>query len=195
MKKPAPLVLSIPQPCSQSWDEMAVSGSGRFCIHCRHTLTDISGMSDSAVYRLAQEGNLRCIRVLSSQLNRNISFPPQKPTHLYRVAVALGLTIMMAGGAETYAHPKAPLTEQNLLSYVKDSVSKNTRGEDSITLSGIVVDELRQPFAGVIVKLTQGGLIKNGTVAEDDGTFSLTAKRGDYELEFCAASYKTERLF
>lgn len=102
---------------------------------------------------------------------------------------------MMAGGAETYARPKAPLTEQTLLSCIDDSVSKNTTREDKITLSGIVMDELGQPFGGVVVKLVQGGLLKGGTVTEDNGTFSMIAKKDDYELEFCAASYKTERLF
>lgn len=194
MKKQAPLVLSIPQPCTQSWEEMSAAGSGRFCAHCQHTVTDISGMSDGAVYGLAQQGNLGCIRALSSQLNRNISFPPQKPTHLYRMAIVLGLTIIMAGGAELYARPKAPLTEQSLLSCANDSTVKNRPVEDSMTFSGKVNDELGQPFAGVIVKLTQGGLIKNGTVTEDDGTFSFMAKRGDYELEFCSTAYKTERL-
>ncbi|HTN16733.1 MAG TPA: carboxypeptidase-like regulatory domain-containing protein [Chitinophagaceae bacterium] len=195
MKKQAPLVLSIPEPCTQSWEEMSIAGSGRFCSHCQHTVTDISGMSDATVYQLLQQGHLRCIRALSSQLNRNITFPSQKPTHLYRVAIALGLTIMMAGGPETYARPKAPLTEQNLLSCTNDSTLKSRSDKDSVTLRGIVVDETGQPFGGVVVKLIQEGLLKGGAITEDDGTFSIIAQKEDYELEFRAASYKTQRLF
>lgn len=196
MKKQNPLLLSIPNPCHENWAEMTVVDKGRFCNHCQKTVTDITGMSDAAIVQLFQtQSTSHCIRAFSSQLNRPIILPAQAPTRLYRIAVALGLTIMMAGAADAYARPKAPLVEQNYLLDTGDSTKRETVVGDSITISGVVVDETGAPFGGVIVKVMQGGLLKSGTITEDDGTFNLVLFKGDYELEFSSASYKSEKLF
>ncbi|MFA6152178.1 MAG: carboxypeptidase-like regulatory domain-containing protein [Chitinophagaceae bacterium] len=194
MKKQNPIILTIPQPCHENWGEMTVVDKGRFCSHCQKTVTDLTWMSDAAIVQLFQQQSAsHCIRAFSSQLNRTITLPPQAPTRFYRIAVALGLTIMMAGAADAYARPKAPLVEQNYLLDTGDSTKKETGGGDSITISGVVVDETGAAFGGVIVKVMQGGLLKSGTITEDDGTFSLMLFNGNYELEFSSSSYKIEK--
>lgn len=59
---------------------------------------------------------------------------------------------------------------------------------------GTVLDEKGLPFPGVIVKVTQGGIIKGGVVTEDDGKYSVKPLQpGNYDVEYSSFSYKTIR--
>lgn len=198
MKKKNPILLSIPNPCHENWAEMTVVDKGRFCSHCQKTVTDITGMSDAAVIQLFQQQNhTHCIRAFSSQLNRTITLPPQAPTRFYRIAVALGLTIMMAGAADAYARPKAPLVEQSYLLDTGDSTKKETGGGDSITIRGVVLDEAYNPFPDVVVKVMQGGLIKGGTITKNDGGFEIIIKdsnTNNYQISVSTVGYNNKVL-
>lgn len=55
---------------------------------------------------------------------------------------------------------------------------------------GMVTDESNNPFPGVIIKVTQGGLSKGGTTSEDDGSYSIKPlQAGTYDIEFSSMSY------
>lgn len=200
MKKQAPLILEIPKPCTESWAEMTPMGLGRFCAHCQKTVTDITQMSDAQVVQLFQKNtDTHCIRAFASQLNRPISLPAQEPTRFYRIAVALGLTLVMATGADAYARPRPPLLEQNYLLNEGDITKQETLGTDTISIRGVVLDETNNPFPGVIVKVKQGGLLKGGTVTEDDGSFEIKSLKNlvgiEYYLEFSSTGYSTKTIF
>lgn len=199
MNKQKPLILEIPKPCNESWAEMTPMGLGRFCAHCQKTVTDISQMSDAQVLQLFQRNpDTHCIRAFASQLNRPINLPIQEPTRFYRIAVALGLTLVMAVAADTYARPRPPLVEQNYLLADDDSAKKENVSEDTLVIRGVVLDETNNPFPGVVVKLMQGGLIKGGTVTEDDGSFEIKSykklARNEFSLEFSSNGYITNLI-
>lgn len=62
-------------------------------------------------------------------------------------------------------------------------------------LYGTVTDENNAPFPGVIVKVTQGGLVKGGTVTEDDGTYSVKPlQAGTYSIQFSTMGYATKEI-
>jgi hypothetical protein len=199
MKKQAPFILEIPKPCNENWAEMTHMGLGRFCTHCQKTVTDISNMSDSQVVQLFQKSpDTHCIRAFASQLNRPINLPIQEPTHFYRIAVALSLTLVMAAGVDAYARLRPPLVEQNCLLNGEDSTKKENLGGDTLAIRGVVMDETNNPFPGVVVKLMQDGLIKGGTVTEDDGSFEIKPLKmliGNeaYVLEFSTPGYEIRR--
>lgn len=200
MKKQAPLILEIPKPCSESWAEMTPMGLGRFCKHCQKTVTDITQMSDAQVVQLFQKNtDTHCIRAFASQLNRPISFPAQESTRFYRIAVALGLTLVMSAGADAYARPKPPLVEQHYLLNEGDTTKKETLGADTISIRGVVLDESNNPFPGVIVKLKQGGLLKGAAVTEDDGSFEIKPLKNlignEYYLEFSSTGYQNKTVY
>jgi hypothetical protein len=172
MKKP--LILQIPQPCSESWAEMKPMGLGRFCTHCQKTVTDITQMSDAQVSLLFQKNtDTHCIRAFASQLNRLIALPPQPPNRFYRIVVALGLYLVVAAAADTYARPRPPLVEQNYLLDADDSTQKETIAGDTLKIRGVVLDEEGYPFPGVVVKLKKEGLTKGGTITDDNGNFNV----------------------
>ncbi len=197
MKKQKPIILQIPKPCTETWAEMKPMGLGRFCAHCQKTVTDISQMSDSTIAQLfANNKEGICVRAFASQLNRPLQFSVQTPTRFYRIAIALGLTILIANTAETNARPRPPLVEQNYLLRTDDSTKRETATGDSISIKGVVLDETGAPFAGVIVKVKLEGIVKGGEVADDDGSFNIyplkKLEEGRYyDVEFSSMGYKT----
>ena len=186
MNKQKPFILEIPKPCNESWAEMRPVGLGRFCAHCQKTVTDISQMSDAQVLQLFQRNpDTHCIRAFASQLNRPINLPVQEPTRFYRIAVALGLTLVMAVAADTYARPRPPLVEQNYLLGVEDTTNNVTNCSNDLKVKGILLDETNGIFPGVIVRLFQNGKVKSVAITKEDGSFELTVvnDKNDYELE------------
>lgn len=186
MKKQKPIILQIPKPCTETWAEMKPMGLGRFCAHCQKTVTDISQMSDGTIAQLfANNKEGICVRAFASQLNRPLQFPVQTPTRFYRIAVALGLTILTLAATDTYARPRPPLVEQNYFATTDDCTSKEKTGSDSLKISGIVLDEEGLPFAGLIVKLFKDDILKEATITDSNGKFIIDniKKIDDYYLQ------------
>lgn len=60
---------------------------------------------------------------------------------------------------------------------------------------GTITDETNNPFPGVVVKVTQGGLMKGGTITEDDGTYSVKPlPPGSYTIQFSSTGYATKEV-
>lgn len=198
MKKQKPLILNISQPCTENWTEMTPVGLGRFCSHCQKTVTDITGMTDAAIVQLFEkQSDTHCIRAFASQLNRTIIFSPQAPTRFYRIAVALGLTILGFTAVNTYARPRPPLSEQHYLFDTDDGTNKEMIGGDTLKIRGVVLDETNNPFPGVVVKLMKGGLIKGGAITEDDGSFEINEIENnfdDYHIVISTVGYSSKKI-
>lgn len=72
MSTNATVVIAIPEPCLQSWEEMPVTGNGRLCAHCSQVVTDFTQMSDAALLDYLKNNKWKCGQYDSSQLNRDI---------------------------------------------------------------------------------------------------------------------------
>lgn len=77
------LVLHIPEPCQENWDEMPTEAKGRFCGSCQKIVVDFTAMSDAQVknYLLDKKHKSTCGRFKASQLgrpleNKNIQIDP-----------------------------------------------------------------------------------------------------------------------
>lgn len=72
------IVVTIPQPCHEKWDEMLPEAKGRFCSSCEKIVVDFSSMSDDEVknYLLLNTHQKTCGRFLSSQVNRPLENKP-----------------------------------------------------------------------------------------------------------------------
>lgn len=75
MKK-APLILSVPHPCHESWDKMTPTEQGRFCENCQKTVIDFAGISDQEIISFFNNRKENvCGRFLPTQLNRPLQPP------------------------------------------------------------------------------------------------------------------------
>lgn len=78
--------LSIPQPCTQSWEGMTPSDNGRHCGACDKVVTDFSGMSDQQVqdFFVLHHGQPICGRFRKVQLDR---IRIQIPSYILRKSI------------------------------------------------------------------------------------------------------------
>lgn len=60
--------ISIPKPCLQPWQQMAVVNNGRYCDHCCKTVIDFTVMSDAEVIRYFSATEHVCGRFGQQQL-------------------------------------------------------------------------------------------------------------------------------
>lgn len=64
------IILEIPEPCTQSWDNMTTSREGRFYNHCEKTVTDFTQMSDVDMLAYIKKNGLGCGRFNKDQVQR-----------------------------------------------------------------------------------------------------------------------------
>jgi len=125
MSKSKSIQITIPNPCSQKWDAMIPDAKGRRCDHCQKSVIDFTTWSDTALYNFFSKNTEHvCGRFLSTQVNHPINIPYQPHSSLYRIAIALGLTLIFTERNEAIAQNKAPLTQQNPTKGNTDTVEK-----------------------------------------------------------------------
>jgi hypothetical protein len=72
--------LTIPEPCTQNWEEMTSQENGRFCLSCSKTVIDFSIMSSDAIqhFFIQNQNKKICGRFKNEQLdNLIIQIPSQ----------------------------------------------------------------------------------------------------------------------
>ncbi|QJB40611.1 carboxypeptidase-like regulatory domain-containing protein [Chitinophaga oryzae] len=103
------LIVSIPHPCQQSWENMIPAAGGRFCDSCRKTVIDFTGLTDSEVLALLSNTSQQyCGRFRQSQLDRKIRPEPQAasllPVAVLGALLAAGVPATMAAAADHPVH-------------------------------------------------------------------------------------------
>jgi hypothetical protein len=111
MKKPANLTVTIPEPCTENWDKMTASGSGRHCSSCNKTVVDFSKFTDKELVEFLKKvkGTI-CGRISEYQVNRAMPIPVQSNNSffhkaLFGTAIAAGLTATANGQTEIHSMP------------------------------------------------------------------------------------------
>ncbi|PZF74412.1 hypothetical protein DN068_02200 [Taibaiella soli] len=151
---------------------MTPDTQGRLCVHCQKSVIDFTAWNDADLHAFFLKNNHSvCGRFLSRQLDRNIQLPVQKPTNLYRIAIALGLSLMFSQLPEMHARPKPPLMEQNM--FVQEVPQNDTTGSDSLVIRGIVLDATKQPAIGAIINVQQNDISIGGQFTDIDGNYTI----------------------
>lgn len=177
---PGKLNISIPAPCHQNWQDMAVADKGRFCSSCQKHVVDFTTASDRQIAEAFKKESNVCGRFLQSQLERDLVIPKEKSS-LWMAASAAVVTFFTLGNNR--------LTAQSQ----KEQVTKTTAVSQKSfpgRISGIVVDEMSLPIAGayIIIKGT-----KKATVSNSEGRFTIEAATGDI-LECRFVPFSTESV-
>jgi hypothetical protein len=94
---------------------MQPSGMGRNCTHCQKTVIDFTHWSDAALYEFFAKSETRvCGRFLKTQVDRTITIPHQPHSKLYRLTIALGLTLIFAQTPDALAHSRPPQVRHSI---------------------------------------------------------------------------------
>lgn len=192
MATPRNIIIEIPNPCHESWDQMTPDATGRFCNNCQKSVIDFTLWSDAQLYQFfSKETREICGRFDGSQVNRTISIPPQPHSRLYRIAVALGLTLLFTHGGEGKTFAREPtvfssLTEQHLPQ--NDSTQNDTTG-----ISGVVLDGKGEPIVNASISIRQDGILKSGAISDYDGKFlAKDMAPGTYEVTVSYVGYTSQ---
>lgn len=172
MKTQTSVILSIPQPCHQSWNEMTPADKGRFCQSCQKTVTDFSTLSDSQfIDLLKNKQTSACGRFTASQLNRVISEPvpdKRRKPFVSIAAIVAALTIAMPSLKAIAFTAKV---EQTSDSGNKPTTYNITLEDSTGFISGVVKAEKDSfPLEGVTIKIKDRNI---GTVTDQSGQFKL----------------------
>ncbi len=138
-------VVSIKDPCTQDWDAMKPETSGRFCLHCKHAVVDMSGMSLHEIGSyLKDNGKIFCGRFNTAQLGRPlvVKKPKRSIQAIYaRIAAACMALFSLKANAKSIFQP-------NFLNATEAaSASKKTLLTEPITIIGVVKDEYGKPLS------------------------------------------------
>jgi len=173
---------------------MQKTESGRFCSKCQHTVIDSTGFTDAQLYDFfASQDNRRiCGRMNTNQLNRIISIPPQPHSRLYRLAIAMGLTILaLVPMRDAQAKFQPPFTVESIM-----QGEEKTGDADSTIIRGVVYDEKKEPIIGAIIQLFQNHQNIGGASSDIDGNFSIRLDNRfeweEIEMKASYTSYSTE---
>lgn len=207
--------LSLPEPCSEKWSDMAPIGAGcRFCAACERNIVDFTQKSDAEIIAILQAGGKICGRFRDDQLNR-----PLRPAAAYRrlyarrgglTAAAASVAALLAAQGSREAMPRvdtavphaSELTEQQMLqrqTLGKPVVYHYLDEEDTLReISGKIVDaEFQKGLPGVVISLKN---TKYGAVTDVEGVFRFEVplhllQHDSATLRFSYAGYTTSEAF
>lgn len=190
------LTLTIPEPCSENFNEMIPVKGGKFCGSCEKTIVDFRTMNDYQILKFYQQNKGKICGVFNNrQLNRAMPFPVEvKPSSNWKAIAALAAGVLFSGGlaaqTATTAIGKRIITEQ--------AIQKEKQEENSTTsnrvIRGIVKDgEYQDGLIGANI-FVKGTTI--GTNSDLDGYFELTIPDNliTFELEVSYIGYDTQTL-
>lgn len=180
-----PLQITIPEPCSQNWEEMTPCSDGRFCDHCKTPVVDFTNWNDTQVYNYYQQhqGKYFCGRFLESQLNRPI-VPAQPQSRLYRIFVGLGLVLIFGQIPVLHAQVRTHAS-------VKQHQTNANKDNKTFQLKGIVLDKEKEPVINAVIQLYQDNKLVAGTVSDYDGLYNIRPlDAGSYDVVVTMQSYK-----
>lgn len=185
MSKQYPIQISIPAPCNQDWAKMQPNEQGRFCNQCSKTVIDFTTWSDTALFEFfSKDHGHVCGRFLSTQLDRPISIPFQPHSRLYRLTVALGLTLLFAQATTVTAQQKAPLIT-TLQPLVPDTTAT---GE----IKGVILDEKREPVIQAVIQVYRDHELLSTVFTDYDGLFIVKPlPSGTFRVEMTYRGYDT----
>jgi len=190
MKKKVSLTVSIPHPCTQSWNEMNPVENGRYCLHCQKTVIDFSVMTDKEILAVIsqQQGNL-CGNFQPAQLNRAL-VDNTKPRHAFLPAAMLAsfIATIIPGNSQAHKPGPGPAMEQAAADHV-------LKEDDPRLFKGQIIDSLsNEGLHGVSISMK--GISNVGAITDAAGNFQVKIPSGFTALKFriSCTGYNTKEV-
>lgn len=199
MRKQQTLVITLPEPCHESWDEMKPNGCGRFCGQCEKTVIDFTEMSDAEVVRIMTKTvSTPCGRFKETQLNRVMLVPeekkPVKPFLQVLSKIAASLLLLQTIVSNSFGQRSgAPSTEQTS---VQDTLASRYLSDSKIIRGHIIDGDFqvnpKEGLIGASIKL-KGSKVETQT--DLDGNFEIDLPEGGSDtLEISYQGYETQTV-
>lgn len=175
--RPVPIKVSVPQPCSQSWDSMSPEGAGRFCGSCNKVVVDFTRLSDNQIVEILSDTSRKyCGHFNTTQLDR-IMVAEKPATYLLPAMVITAL--LVAGGSVTVVSAATNIPVTDTANYI----------------TGVVADKSGNPLQGATI-MFKG--TRTGVLADYFGNYKLAIppelKGKDLTLVFAFIGFKTVEM-
>ncbi|HOY48557.1 MAG TPA: hypothetical protein PL185_03115 [Flavobacteriales bacterium] len=174
------LLIDVPLPCSETWDEMQAVDAGKYCKSCAKHVTDFAGFTDQELIRyFSTISGETCGRFRVEQLNRKIV-----ATHVNRNSIqprGLWLAGLMGlSGLTIHAQKQEPNQKKEACVQVKPIQVKEGMGVYSFKddhFHGQAIGNNQQVLPGAVISYVEGRIAK-GLIADNLGRFTI--QRGDF---------------
>lgn len=181
------LMVSIPEPCHENWDNMSPTEKGRFCNACSKEVVDFSTMSDAqmVLYFSKLTTEKVCGRVYPDQLDRVMAEPePIKKKKWYWSYFTLFL-LFFSKSSQTKAQGMV------MRNTTTQTDNKANLSEIAKVIKGRVVDKNGNaiPFASIDIK---GALY--ATSADVNGNYTKKVRVGDVLLISGGKNYLPKKV-
>jgi len=185
--------LSIPQSCSENYQNFEPRPDGGFCQSCAKTVVDFSAMSDKEVmdYFKNRSEAKTCGRFRPDQLKAYASPNQRLESSLLKKPLIWGLSILSLGPIMAMGNGENnPRTEQRSTS---DQDKENSQVSEPKKISGIIRDaETGEPIPFAIIYLKDQMV---GTHSDFDGRFTFPQELSEGDtLEFQFLGYFKTRV-
>lgn len=164
--------ITIPQPCSENWNNMDAAQNGKFCQSCAKNVVDFTRLSDGELKSILLKDNDKiCGRFLPEQLGRFIGNDGKQSSYIRsKVFLASLFTFLFVSKAN--ATQKSSKINYEVFAKQKINKENFVNESDSIlVIGGKVLDsqnELPLPGVNVLIKGT-----KIGAITDAKGGFKL----------------------
>ena len=185
------IILSIPEPCHQNWDQMNPTEKGRFCLSCQKEVIDFSSMTDKEVFNFFEKKKNQdvCGKTYNDQLNTPILKPIEPKKKKLWYVQYLTTLFLLINKSETKAQTKPAITaspvDRNMMVGMMIALPQNV----SHTVSGKISDENGHPIAFASVNIKG---LKQPIASDQNGTFFIKVN-GNTTLYISALGYSSEQ--
>ncbi|WP_295794118.1 carboxypeptidase-like regulatory domain-containing protein [Mucilaginibacter sp.] len=170
--------LNIPQPCTQDWNRMTATDSGRHCQSCCKIVVDFTRMSNDEIIGYLSANHHVCARIGAQQIDsvnmQLVSRQPQNKGGWAKWVVAASL-FMSTAYSRANAQSITPSIEQingnnpHAESFPLGKIAMPDSAKYQV-ITGTVTDLNHEPLPGATIKVNGGNV---GTQTDTDGNFRL----------------------
>ncbi len=182
---PTSSVVTIPDPCTESWEQMTATTGGRHCTSCQKTVQDFSAFSDRelANWLATYNGSATCGRFHIDQLERPIhQVRSGQPRNGGWVRWALALVLGWQT-AKAQTAPDIPVSSPATIQPKKNLISSSRpllRSEPVFHITGQVVDDDGKPYTQVVIQNEAAG---TAVGVDREGKFRLPIYASDQKKD------------
>jgi hypothetical protein len=187
MKKPVPIQITIPEPCTQAWDDMQPVQEGRrHCGQCQKVVADFTRFTDAELVHYFQQNGIGCGRYREEQLNQVIKIVEAPKSYWWaKLAAGVLLASLSKSSSGQPKNSRAPAVQHALQNNRQSENAAAPLSNGYSKIHGILKDYKGIPIHNAEVIITEGGIQKRQTFTDKDGRYSVyPVNGGRYNVKF-----------